>query len=295
LLGWTADDLARAVSRGRLLRLRRGVYVSTRHLEEWTSLQRADVDLARRGIAAALTSPSVLVSHLASAQLKGLPVWAPKARGCSTVDDNRTRVPGLHVHRTPVGDHASTVAGYRVTDAVRTVLDIACEFGTEAGLVVADAALAAGMIDVDELKVAVELGAGRTGIASARPLPAFADGRAESPLESRSRWKCHEFGLPAPIPQVLIYDLDGTFLGRVDLYWEAGVIGEVDGAAKMADQGARRALLERQSALTRTHLRLVRWGTPALHDFGPTADWLWRELATASTDPRPRLWRAVAT
>ena len=43
----------------------------------------------------------------------------------------------------------------------------------------------------------------------------FADGRSESPGESRLRLDMHRAGLPVPVLQVCVYAVDGTFLGRV--------------------------------------------------------------------------------
>jgi hypothetical protein len=72
----------------------------------------------------------------------------------------------------------------------------------------------------------------------ARRVVAFADARAESPLESISRLRMREHGVPAPEPQVEIW-IDGRFAGRVDFYWdEYGVIGEADGWGKYRNDWA---------------------------------------------------------
>lgn len=75
--------------------------------------------------------------------------------------------------------------------------------------------------------------AGWPGIRAARTALAFADRRAESPLESVGRVRAYEYGLPAPELQVVISD--GTDSCRVDMYWEEfEVIGEADGLLKYA-------------------------------------------------------------
>jgi hypothetical protein len=43
------------------------------------------------------------------------------------------------------------------------------------------------------------------------------DGRSESPMETLQRLVLVLSGLPAPIPQVKIYDANGVFIARVDL------------------------------------------------------------------------------
>lgn len=289
--GWMPDALARAVHRGDIVRLRRGIYVSASHGAGLGPARRCDVELAQRSIAASLTSGHIAVSALASVELYGWPVWAPQPRSCVTVTDNRTRVPGAHVHRTPLGTDVAPVAGSRITRPTRTVLDVACEFGTEAGLVVADAAMAQGLTSVERLTSAVDAGRGRTGIAAARPLPTLVDPRAESPLESRSRWAFVVHALPVPQTQTVIVDEDGRFIARTDFSWPEGVVGEVDGGEKLTDPGARRALLERQSRLMRAGLRIVRWRESDLRSFASTAAWIREELAAAAADRRPRRWR----
>ena len=58
---------------------------------------------------------------------------------------------------------------------------------------------------------------------------AFADGRAESPLEPVGRWRLHRAELPAPELQVVLGNEYGP-LGRVDFYWpEYRTVGEADG------------------------------------------------------------------
>ena len=58
----------------------------------------------------------------------------------------------------------------------------------------------------------------------------LADGRAESPQESRMRVRLVLAGLPAPVPQFEIRR-DGRFLARADFAWpEQRVILEYDGA-----------------------------------------------------------------
>lgn len=60
----------------------------------------------------------------------------------------------------------------------------------------------------------------------------LADPRSESPLESLSRVRMFQLGLPMPELQVKFYDGSG-FIGRVDFFWrQLGIIGEADGRLK---------------------------------------------------------------
>lgn len=291
--GWTPDALERAVRSGRMLRLRPGVYCVVPDESELHPADRARRHRARQAVAAALVTTDAVVTALGAATLLGWPTWAPRERACLSVPGaTSTSVDGVHLHRGRLPASAvASVAGFRLTRPSRTIVDVACEFGTEAGLVVADAAMAASLTTPERLRWEIERCDGQRGIASARPLPALMDPEAESVLESRSRWQLAAADLPRARPQTWLYDLDGRFLGRTDFYWAAGVVGEVDGAGKLTEPGARQAFLQRQLLLTRAGLRVVRWREADLHAFGPTEAWIREELAAAAADPRPPRWR----
>ena len=90
----------------------------------------------------------------------------------------------------------------------------------------------------------------------ARHYVAFADGRAESGLESVGRWRMHQAQLPPPELQVVLRDADGV-IGRVDFHWKAyRTVGEADGSSKYrsADGTADFAAL-RQEKLREDRLR----------------------------------------
>ena len=71
---------------------------------------------------------------------------------------------------------------------------------------------------------------GRRGAAKARGWIEQADGRAESPLETRARLRCADGGVPPDELQAVIADASGRVLARVDLLWRAArLIGEADG------------------------------------------------------------------
>ena len=61
----------------------------------------------------------------------------------------------------------------------------------------------------------------------------MADGRADSPGESRGRWLFRASGLPAPALQYKVVRPDGTVAGTSDWAWrEYGLLGEFDGRVK---------------------------------------------------------------
>src|SRR5215212_1634349 len=98
-----------------------------------------------------------------------------------------------------------------------------------------DAGLLEGKVTVQELRTATERAATwRGGRRAARAL-ALADGRAESPLETRGRLRMVGAGLPPTDLQVEIR-VGGRLVGVVDGWFdEAAVAVEFDGRVKYSD------------------------------------------------------------
>jgi len=129
---------------------------------------------------------------------------------------------------------------------------------------VADAALRS-RLDRGELLRRVAAGRGCRMAAAAIE---FADARSESPGESLSRVRIHRAGLPAPIPQVELFDDFGNLVARVDLWWEAeGVVGEFDGMEKYGEllrpgqtaEDVFNAEKFREQALVAAGCKVIRW------------------------------------
>jgi very-short-patch-repair endonuclease len=84
----------------------------------------------------------------------------------------------------------------------------------------------------------------------------FADGLAESVLESIARAVFRDGGLPQPALQVRIGG--DQFIGRVDFLWKRyRTIAEVDGAMKYADPRRARAQLRRDKQLREAGYEVV--------------------------------------
>lgn len=145
------------------------------------------------------------------------------------------------------------------------MVDLARHTSFESAVVSLDAALRGGA----DLDVARQLLAATESWPLARraigPL-AFADGRAESPLESRSRVLCYVHDLPTPTPQVVIFDDGGQPIGRVDLVMMGRNVGiECDGEVKYGGppgEPVPRSVLfaekRREDCLRETGLEIVR-------------------------------------
>lgn len=82
---------------------------------------------------------------------------------------------------------------------------------------------------------------------------------AQTPLESISRIRMHENGLPEPALQCPIYDADGL-IGYADFAWlEAGVLGEADGLLKYGSRADLVAEKRREDRLRALGFVVVRW------------------------------------
>ncbi|MBV9593369.1 MAG: hypothetical protein JO147_06205, partial [Actinobacteria bacterium] len=169
------------------------------------------------------------------------------------------------------------------------------EHGPSAGVVVADAALRRG-ISGEQLQAVIAQQRSWPGAARARRVLALCDGRSESPLESLSRLRMIDSGLPAPTLQAEIGDLRGTFIARVDFYWDGyGIVGEADGAAKYTELRVLLAEQRRQNLLSEMGLVVVRWGWSDLAAFDVVADRFRRATARGlAPSSRARGWSVLS-
>jgi hypothetical protein len=189
------------------------------------------------------------------------------------------------------------LAGWSAWGAERTIIDLAREHGVAAGVVAADFALHQGLTTLRSLYESLDLCVRWPGVVAAREAIALASPFSESVLESRSRLKLREFGLPEPEPQARLGNQWGEFVGRVDFYWdEFGVVGEADGDMKYAGTDPAPLLKEkkREQELADLELGVVRWSHGDLRDFGPVADRLRRAFARGASRPRSeRRWTVL--
>lgn len=330
----SGSRLAYHLQQGRLLRVRRGVYVEA---EAWITAPawtRYDVAVA----AAALAGPTPLFCREAALRLHGLPLpYIPKKVAARTAEPGwaGTRKPtsmtgtqtrqrylanylGLHgssrrvrpadVENIPTQHFqpalpAGTTRGQlqrRIHDGefrwpqVQVAGDALASVGGDGldyraeplGLALADTvprmAFADAVVVLDAVKALdlPSLGGWEDHIGSKRLAAnwqqalAFADARAESPAESKSRALFHTLGLTPPSLQTRIRTDAGTY--RCDFCWEEdGVIGEVDGRIKyfdpamLAGRDPREVVYAeklREDALRRAGWIVVRWGWRELQD-----------------------------
>jgi hypothetical protein len=148
--------------------------------------------------------------------------WLPPRASAApldvTVPDGfQIRRPGVRCHRSALSaEDLVERSGLRLTSPVRTILDLASDLPLIDLVVVMDAALSKRACTLDSLEGQAER-AGVRGIKTYRRALPLCDGRSESPMETLQRLVFVLSGLPAPIPQVKIYDAHEIFVARVDL------------------------------------------------------------------------------
>jgi alkylhydroperoxidase family enzyme len=231
--GWQPRAIDAEVRGKRWTALRRGVYARSAQVPP-SGPVRVALDVVAASLA---TGSDVVGSHETAAQVHGLPLFQPYD-GPPILTRDRTAghqrshdtAPAPLVAQVPAR-HRARVHGAPVTSLARTAVDIARKGPALSAVVVLDGALRAG-VSRQELEAVLADCRGWPGTVLAQPFVAFADGRAESALESVGRWRMHAAELPPPELQVLISDLDGP-IGRTDFCWKAlRTVGEADGFGK---------------------------------------------------------------
>jgi len=277
-LGVSEHMLRGAVSTGRLLRLRRDVYLDP---GAWP----ADDDARHllRAHAEQVMHPDGAVSHWSSARFWNLPdpvvprpgdpVWLTLPTGGSYRSRSR---PDVEHRVAPLPGHHTLISpsGYTVTTRARTAVDLSRGRPLTEALPVLDACLRGECLDLmphvrrRELANRALAEAGARGLREAASMLwgmdsvehalGIASPLRESPIESLSYAHFVLAGLPLPACQVGIRTPAGVFYP--DFFWESeGVIGEADGRTKYVDSEASVREKEREQHLRDLNYDVVRW------------------------------------
>lgn len=177
----------------------------------------------------------LVVCHSTAALLWGFDLRpTPTARGgrvhfLGPADMDNRLLRGLQVHPSSLGtDDAVQRSGVWCTPPARTACDVARLGAPIDALATLDSALRSGTCDRDLLLAAAADQRGLRGVGRLGQLIPRADGRAESPMESRMRWRFLEARLPAPEVQVEV--VEGVRRHRLDVGWrERRLAAEFDG------------------------------------------------------------------
>jgi len=162
----------------------------------------------------------------------------------------------------------------------------------EDAVVALDAALLADQVTALQLAEGVTALRGWPGAHRAARAVALADGRAESPLETRGRLRIVGAGFPAPELQVEIRS-DGRRVGVVDAWFEeAAVAVEFDGRVKYTDPWRERSAEQvlwdekrREDELRALDIRVVRVADADLGSRWPQVERRLRGLLASAGPP----------
>jgi Protein of unknown function (DUF559) len=289
--GYTRGMVRHLLRTGRWRLLRRGVFCDAALFEQ------ADPVWLRAAAALLVMTAGSAISHETAGMLDKLPLGRPpQVLGSPAIAGPppityltrpRTSGHGRHAHPGIIEraaslppSHVRQLQGLLTTTAARTVVDLARFRPYSEGVALADCALHLGLTTHAELVAVRDACESWPGIQRAAQVIDFADGAAESPLESRSRIAFALGGLPTPTLQAVILFREGGY-ARVDFLWERWrVIGEADGRLK----------IQRPEDLWDEKLREDR-----LRELGyEVVRWTWDEIVNHPEIVVARILRAIA-
>jgi hypothetical protein len=249
------------VQRGELVRIGWGYYATADLAELIPALPGGRLFLPAAAAVAGL-GPGAAVSHQTAALLHGLSLLGPPPDVLTITRPpgagSRSGKPGVRVHSAALpAEHVGGRLGVPVTTVPRTVIDLARALDFRAGVVVADSALQQKLTSTKELAAVIAACPRWRGVRTATQVVGFADGRAESPLESLARVAFHDCGLPPPELQAVV-TAAGEFIARVDFMWKQfQTVAEADGAAKYQDKSRASYEFRRDARLRDAGLEVV--------------------------------------
>lgn len=124
---------------------------------------------------------------------------------------------GLIVRQRQVGRPLSPIDGVPVTAPAPTWVHLAETWGRKSLVVIGDAMLTRGLIEVDDLNLEIAANGGARGVVLLRQCVRELRSGAESPSESLTRLVIVDGGLPCPVVNPDIIDGAGGWIGRPDL------------------------------------------------------------------------------
>lgn len=202
----TRQQLRVQVRLGGLVRVWYGVYAAAEP-DLLGRLAALDLFMGQRAVACLGTAAELYGFDLENTQV--VHVLDPGVRMRPTA--------GLMVHQR-LGAPLQHVAGRLATAPAWTAVEVARQLRRPRALAALDAVLHTMRSTAADLESAVREQKGRRGIVQVRELLQYADGRAESGMESEARLVMIDYGVPLPELQYEIQGRDGEIY-RVDFAW----------------------------------------------------------------------------
>ncbi|MBG6068619.1 hypothetical protein IW248_004906 [Micromonospora ureilytica] len=174
------------------------------------------------------------------------------------------------------------VNGITATGPLRTLADVSLRVDRFSAVSVLDSALNRRLVTTDDLLSVPRLIRGRRGAVAARGYLGEADGRSQSPLETRARLRCVDGKVPPDALQLEVRDEDGYLLGIGDLGWRGPrIIAEADGRGPHNAPEAAYADRRRQNRLVNAGWTVLRftWQDTLRPDYIP---WTVRQAITTA-------------
>ncbi|MFC9441178.1 type IV toxin-antitoxin system AbiEi family antitoxin domain-containing protein [Nocardia sp. NPDC057030] len=202
-------------------RVRRGEWVPVFHGVYREATTQPGPELRVEAARLSMDLPVMIAAYDTAAELHGFSVSQWNATHVLGVQLSRSKHLVVHHDRLDPAQVA-TVNGVSATSAARTAIDLARTLNRLDALATLDAASRTGLSPA-ELSEELVHHHRRRGFRQAAELVGLVDGRAESPMESRTRLRCIDAGLPHPQPQLEVSTPDGP--RRLDLGWPQYRIG----------------------------------------------------------------------
>ncbi|WGL50419.1 hypothetical protein P5P86_10615 [Nocardioides sp. BP30] len=227
-LGLTAGDLRRALERGEVRRVVRGVYVAAAAPDS-IELRAAALRL--------VVGPAQVVVDRTAAWLHGTDTYAAVELGqgapietCALRGHTRSRLAGVRGRSRDLRpEDIVELDGLRVTTPLRTALDLGCHLRRREAFAALCSLARGHTLEPCDLVTAADRFVRRRGVVQLRELVPLVDLRLESPREAWTLLAIHDAGLPLPEPQLWI-EVDGVPTFRLDLaYPQQRVYVEYDG------------------------------------------------------------------
>ena len=260
--GNSTAQITNLTRRGTLIRVRYGVYAKSDLAAQVLLSQAGAQALAAAGQLLA-AGPGAVASHETAAAIHGMELFTRDDKQVTLTRPpgrNRSSRAGARIHSAQLpASHVTVKYGVPVTTPARTVIDLARKLDFRAGVVAADSALHHKLVTRAELHEVIAACRRWPWITRAADVVAFADGLAESVLESLARVVFRDCSLPPPELQVWVGGAEVA--GRVDFLWrQFRTVAEVDGRMKYSDPSRAVKQLERDRQLRDAGYEVVHFG-----------------------------------